>query len=221
MSFWPFPTNLRDEFARAAGLGPMVEAGAGDGRLSAHLRSMGWTVVSLDHDPRCLGLDVVADLRALPFVAASVGAVVFADVLRHLPSADRARAAESCVDCLALRGRVVVLEDDPVGRDPAEVNYREVLSLLADIVPGRGAARRIDRVTRELRARLGDPVCRGDAENSTRVDDPLAPVRWLRMHQACDRDCRERLDRIADSIDEHGMRYGRYSFEVFATGAAA
>ncbi|HKK72622.1 MAG TPA: class I SAM-dependent methyltransferase [Candidatus Krumholzibacteria bacterium] len=221
MSFWPFPTNLRDELARAADLGPVVEAGAGDGRLSVHLRSLGWAVVSLDHDPRCDGLDVLADLRELPFASASVGVVVFGDVLRHLPSSDRARAAESCVHCLAPGGRVVVLEDTPVGRDPAEVNYREVLSLLADIVPGRGAARRIDRVSRELRAHLGDPVCRGDAENSTRVDDPLAPVRWLRTHHACDRDCRERLDAIADSIAEHGMRYGRYSFEVFATGAAA
>jgi SAM-dependent methyltransferase len=221
MSFWPFPTNLRDEFDRAAALGPVVEAGAGEGRLTARLRSLDLPVVALDHDPWQRGLDVLADLRVLPFAPASVGAVVFGDVLRHLSSSDRSRAAESCVRCVAVGGRVIVLEDDPVGRDAAEVNYREVLSLLADIVPGRGAARRIDRVSRELRTRFGEPVCRGDVENATDVDDPLAPVRWLRTHHACDRDCRERLDALADSIGEHGMRYGRYSFEVFARGEVA
>jgi len=160
-------------------------------------------------------VDVVGDVRRLPFADATAGAVVFGDVLRHLGASTRDDAACACHAVLAAQGCVVVLEDHPEGRDVAEVNYRETLALLADVMPTRGSARRIDRLTGPWRTYFGPPHLAGEAENTIEVEDPHEPLRWLRRTMGADRACRNRLDALADSVSESGMRYGRYCFEVF------
>ena len=215
MSFWPFPTNLLTEIRGGAASGPVVEGGVGDGRLSERLRECGVDVLGVDRDPFLRGVDVLADLRELPFRDGSVGAIVLGDVLRHLDRRDRGCVAEECVRVLDRGGRVIVLEDEADGRDAAERNYRDVLALLADLVPGRGPARRVEDLTRAWRSRMGPPIVSGGAENETPVDDPEAPLRWVRTHTACDRTCRERVDDLHRRIERDGMRYGRFAYEVY------
>lgn len=215
MSFWPFPTSLLAEFRHGAARGPVVELGAGTGDLARRLADAGLDVVTLDRDLR-LDVDVIADGRQLPFADGRLGLVVMADVLRHATPLVRAELAIACTSAIAPGGRVVVLEDHPEARDRAEANYRDVLALLADEVPGRGPARRIDGLTAALRERLGAPVAAGEEENVVPVDDPLEPVRWMRRVTGNRRDLRARLEDLAATIEDDGMRYGRYCFEVYA-----
>ena len=219
MSFWPFPTTLRAELRHGAARGPVIELGAGEGDLARRLRSLDLDVVTLDRDPR-LPADVLGDLRRLPFADRSAGVLVLGDVLRHLDPVSRDEAAWSCRHVLAREGRVVVLEDDPEARDRAEANYRETLAMLSDLVARRGPARRIDRLTGPWRGLFGEPVARGASDNETPVRDPLEPIRWMRSASCADRVFRERLDRLAASVETDGMRYGRYCFEVFAEDRA-
>lgn len=214
MSFWPFPTSLAAELREASSRGVVVELGAGAGDLARRLEQLGLVVLTLDVDASS-PVDVVADLRNLPFAAASAGVLVLGDVLRHLDPLSRDDAAASCARVLAPGGCVVVLEDHPEGRDAAEANYREVLALLADVAPPRGPARPIDRLTRPWREHLGEPVLAGAFDNETPVRDPTAPVRWMRRMAGGDRAFRSRLDALADAIDRDGMDYGRSCFEVF------
>lgn len=218
MSFWPFPTNLVAELQRAAGVGPVLELGAGRGELARRLESLRLDVLTLDLDPFA-PVDVVGDVRCLPFADATAGALVLGDVLRHLDAGTREDAASASHAVLASTGCVVVLEDHPEGRDAAEVNYRETLALLADVMPTRGPARRIDRLTGAWRSHFGSPVLAGEAENTIEVVDPHEPIRWLRRTMGSDRSCRDRLDSLAESVAETGMRYGRFCFEVFVREA--
>lgn len=220
MSFWPFPKNLLAELHAGASIGPWVEIGAGDGRLCTRLSQAVRPGLALDLRPalllgmpRALG----GDARALPLLDGSLGACLFADVMRHLRPEDRARAALECARVLRPGGRVLVLEDDPEARDAAEQNYRSVLDLLAAYDPSRGAALAIDRATESMLEHVGVCTLSGVAENEESVVDPLAPLRWMRARTSAENiTLGSRLDALEEAVQAHGMRYGRFAFAVFA-----
>ena len=223
MSFWPFPTTLLTELRAAAALGPLVEIGAGSGQLCARLRGAGLHVVPLDL--RCAllaGLEraIVADARALPFRTGSIGALVLADFLRHLPVDDRVRVAEQCARVLVPGGRVLALEDAPHARDEAERNYRRVIDLLAHFDASRGRVGAIDPLTEALRCRFGPSTMQGEVENAERAHNPLAPLHWMRARMLGARselpaDTVAELETLELSIREHGLLYGRYEYRMF------
>lgn len=221
MSFWPFPTTLLTDLRAASALGPVVEIGAGTGRLSARLRGAGLRVVALDRVATGLrGVEsaVAADARELPFAAQTLGACILANVLRHQSEAPRRQIARACADALHPHGRVVVLEDHPRARDTSERNYRDVIALLARFDSTRGDVRSLDALTAELREHFGAPTEMGDLENEDTVEDALAPLRWMRARGAAAGSVlvpASLLDELERSVREHGMRYGRYSFCVF------
>jgi len=100
-------TNLVEVPTTAARVGrpdgPILDFGAGTGRLTVHLaRTTGRPVVAVDYSlgqlrrlvPRCAGLPVLvvhADGRSLPLRDGAVAAAVAAEVYEHFRDADRRR----------------------------------------------------------------------------------------------------------------------------------
>ncbi len=110
-----------------AGLGVILEIGAGSGNLKDHLPD----VVATDVVPSDW-LDALADAQALPFADASLGAVVGVDVLHHVEFPGRFLAEAQ----RALRpgGRVVLVEPaiTPVSRVVFKLGHPEPVLLDAD-----------------------------------------------------------------------------------------
>jgi SAM-dependent methyltransferase len=220
MSFWPFPKRLRDRLIRAASSGICVELGAGGGAFRARLLELGIASVALDRswsslrelDPPC----VRADATRLPLLAGSAGLLTAANLWRHLRATARHRLMEEAQLALAPGGALLLLEDSPAARNPAEANYRECLSLLAAVDPGRGAACTLTATGSESRLCLSD---QGVFENETDLEDPQTPLRWLRARPLPE-DLLARLDRLEREVLAHGMQLGLAHYQMWSGGGA-
>lgn len=201
MSFWPFPKTILDELSAGLARGPGVELGAGDGRLARRLGDAGLRLLTVDRQGP---VDVRADARRLPLRAASCGAFVLANVLRHLRASARRAVLAECARALADGGRLLILEDEPVGRDAAEVNYRRALELLAAADPTRGAALDLDEIAPILPGAFAVEVDER-LENAESVDDPRAPLRWLAAHGPM-----AAVEALSVDVERQGMAYGQY-----------
>lgn len=105
---WSGPVHAEPLLADLPGV--VVELGAGGGKVGAVLPpgavALDWVVEGLRDAARPR---VVADVRALPFRAASVDALVAVHVLGHLTGDDRARALDEWAR-VAKAGAALVLE---------------------------------------------------------------------------------------------------------------
>jgi len=142
MSFCPLPKIFLDDLTHLADR-PAIEVGCGDGRFSSVLAAHGARPWRLDRIPPRRGTiaDAVADARALPLRDGSVALLVAANLLRHLwPARGPAAVPEAWRRCLAPDGRLWIFEDEPVSSPPVARHYREAMTLLARLDPGRRRA---------------------------------------------------------------------------------
>jgi SAM-dependent methyltransferase len=204
MSFWPFPKTLLDELSRGLACGPGIELGSGSGDLSGRFRSVGIDLLTSDLGSPC---DVRADALDLPFRSGHFGLVVAGNLLRHIPPTRRSRLFDEAARVLSPGGRMVLLEDHPEARTPAESNYRDALSLLARVDASRGAAIDLDDVLRERPNAPVEVVWSACLENEERPRDPLAPADWIEARAGL-------LDGAVaahrQEVLAHGMEYGRF-----------
>jgi SAM-dependent methyltransferase len=204
MSFWPFPKTLLAELKAAAGLGPAVELGVGDGRLAARLRSAGIPILGADRVPPC---DLRLDATALPFARASLGLVVAGNLLRHLPPPAREAVVLEAARALKPGGVALLLEDHPAGRNAAETNYRRTLELLAAVDPSRGAALDLAVVVEALPRGLFEVGWSGEVENGERPRQPELPLDWAAVRPGVPAGLVAGLRR---DVLEQGMEYGLF-----------
>lgn len=220
MSFWPLPKTLCDLLRSAAAHGPVLEPGAGGGELATRLDRLTPGVIRIDRSPRQLGCipaampRVAGDLLALPVRSRVAGGVVLGNLVRHLSPAQRVQAAAETARVLAPGGVCVVLEDDPTERNSAESNYRRALLLLAQADPLRGGALAASTLRPSFAELLGDPIAVGKGDNAEQVRDPLAPVRWLEIRPRLPFQ-RATLTELRRAIEQQGMEYGRFWFQVY------
>jgi SAM-dependent methyltransferase len=198
----------------------MLEPGSGSGELAAHLEQLTLDVVRIDRSlPALLDMPgtrpcLAADLLELPVRARAAGGVVLANVMRHLAPPQRARAAAEAGRVLVAGGLCIVLEDDPAARTPQERNYRRALDLLARADPTRGAALHASTLRDSFADALGDPIAVGKGDNLITARDPLAPVRWLEARAQLPF-ARAELARLRRAIEQDGIAYGRFWFQVY------
>lgn len=204
MSFWPFPKTLLDELSRGLECGPGIELGSGDGRLRRRLKSAGIELIASDLNAPS---DVRADAVDLPFRPASLGLVVAGNLVRHIPRASRARFFEEVARVLAPGGRILVLEDHPDARTPAESNYRDALRLLARVDTSRGVAVDLEKVLEESEPGLVELVWSASLENEEKPDQPLAPADWIEAHAG---NLQGAVSAHRQEVLAHGMEYGRF-----------
>jgi SAM-dependent methyltransferase len=208
MSFWPFPKTLLDELRSGLAHGTGIDLGSGDGELAARLLTEDIGLFTCDlRGPASIRLDA----RRLPFGTSRLGAVLAANLLRHLEPHERVGVASECARSLAPGGRLVLLEDLPEGRNEAESNYRRALELLAGADPDRGAAISLDLTVSSLPAGL-EPELDLQCENRERPRDVDLPLRWLaaRGHAGS-----PDLQALEAAVRDHGMSYGLYRVCVF------
>ena len=86
-----------------AGPGAVLELGAGAGFLAEYIPGLVTSEVFF-----CRGVSVVADGQQMPFATASLRAIVFTDVLHHLP--DVRLFFREAARCLRPGGRVIMIE---------------------------------------------------------------------------------------------------------------
>lgn len=204
MSFWPFPKTLLDELARGLACGPGIELGSGTGGLSGRLRSVGIRLLTSDLGAPC---DVRADAVNLPFQSGSFGLVVAGNLVRHVVQVRWPKLLEEAARVLVPGGRMLLLEDHPEARTPAESNYREALGLLARVDASRGAAIDLEDVLEARPNSLSELVWSASLENEERPRDPLAPADWVEAQAGL-------LDGAVaahrQEVLTHGMEYGRF-----------
>jgi len=211
MSFWPLARTIAEQLTEAAARGPLLELGSGDGRFIRRLAELGLPCWGLDrrYPPAPAAIPAIAgDARRLPFPDAALGGVVLPNLLRHLPAADRPLVVGEAWRALRGKGILLILEDEPHARSAAERNYRRVLELLSRVATGRAEAS-LERKATELALvdSLGDPYHQGVHENTELVEDPMAPLDWLRSIAS---GSTEDLDSLRASVATEGMRYGAY-----------
>ena len=204
MSFWPFPKIILDELQAGLACGVGIEIGAGEGRLTRRLAACGIPLHTMDRRPTA---ELCADACALPFAAGSVGLFVAGNLLRHLAEPQRARFLVEAAAALTVGGRLLLLEDDPQAREPAESNYRRALSLLSDADPTRGAALELDGVLAARPDSLSAPVVDQSVDNEEPIEDPSAPLRWLSSRGFA---TRAGFRELAEAVARDGMSYGRF-----------
>jgi len=205
MSFWPFPRSLTEALARAARRGPILEPGAGEGRLHRRLRQAGIASLPLDLRVHPGVTRLRADVRALPLRRGRTGGLVLGNLVRHLDARGTGSLAAAAWDALAPGGGILVLEDDPDATRPAEVNYRRALQLLASADPTRGPALSADDFVSRVEGNWGPPDEVARVANVERVVDPVAPVRWLQAHRPG-----PDVDALAAAVAREGMAYGGF-----------
>lgn len=203
MSFWPFPRSLADALRRARNRGPVVEAGAGDGRLTQRIAEVVGEVWPLDLVSRPGLTRVQADARHLPVGPGRLGAVVMGNLARHLDPDSTVAMARSAWTSVAPGGMLAILEDEPEATSPREANYRQALRLLAVADPTRNPALAPEDLLDRIPAPWTDPHLERGLPNRERVLDPHAPVDWLRAHRPG-----PEVDALARDVAEHGMAYG-------------
>jgi SAM-dependent methyltransferase len=194
MSFWPFPKTLLDELRSGLAHGTGIDLGSGDGELAARLLTEDIGLFTCDlRGPASIRLDA----RRLPFGTSRLGAVLAANLLRHLEPHERVGVASECARSLAPGGRLV--------------NYRRALELLAGADPDRGAAISLDLTVSSLPAGL-EPELDLQCENRERPRDVDLPLRWLaaRGHAGS-----PDLQALEAAVRDHGMSYGLYRVCVF------
>jgi SAM-dependent methyltransferase len=215
MSFWPLARRITEELQVAQARGPLLEIGAGDGSFSARLSSLGLSLHLLDraYPPAPAGFSALAaDATQLPFKDKSLQAVVMANLLRQLRVREARQTLREVQRCLVEGGRVLVLEDHPKGRGKAEKNYRCALTLLAEAQVDRAAATVSPEQVRSLfRPSFGLPQWEAIEENEEEVRAPRAPLEWLFRSGHSPRE----VEALAHSVQEHGMRYGRYFCQIY------
>ncbi|MGD0005389.1 MAG: class I SAM-dependent methyltransferase [Anaerolineaceae bacterium] len=86
-----------------AGTGSVLELGAGAGFLAEYIPGLVTSEVFF-----CRGISVVADGQQMPFATASLRAIVFTDVLHHLPQVRL--FFQEAARCLQPGGRVIMIE---------------------------------------------------------------------------------------------------------------
>jgi SAM-dependent methyltransferase len=86
-----------------AGDGPVLELGAGAGFMAETIPDLVTSEVFF-----CRGISVLADGQKMPFASTSLRAIVFTDVLHHLPQVRKFLREAS--RCLAPGGRVIMVE---------------------------------------------------------------------------------------------------------------
>lgn len=204
MSFWPFPKTLLDELRAGLALGPGVELGSGEGVLRDRLASVDIHLIATDIAGAC---DLRLDASRLPFTGQSLGLVVAGNLLRHLAAPARRQLVGEAARVLVHGGRLLLLEDDPVARTPAEQNYRSTLDLLARVDERRGGAFDLAEVVDARPGELRETTFAGTLENQERPRQVLAPMDWLAAHGGIPSD---ELAARRTEVIEHGMEYGRF-----------
>ena len=217
MSFWPLPKILVERLHAGASRGPCVELGAGGGAFARRLRALGLRPILLDRRPMpsTTGARVQADLRRLPLRSRAVGLLILANTLRQVTPSEWPAAADEAACAARSRGCLVVLEDEPEARDEAEGCYRSALRLLDRAEPGRGRPLPAAVVERALVESWGAPVLSLVAENTERVLDPLAPLRWMRARRGI---AESELEELEENVRRFGMSYGRFWVRAFEQG---
>lgn len=220
MSFWPLPTSLIECFRAAARRGPVVELGAGAGGFARRLRSLGLEALLLDLHPSG-GFSfpsVCGDLLKLPLREESAGLLILANSLRHVRMRDRRKLAPEVEGALAAGGAVAILEDAPEAANPRESNYREALALLARFDPGRSGALAPETARALFEPEFGAPAQEGRRGNEERVENPLAPLHWMRARPRLPFAVQE-LEDLEASVRRWGMAYGDFWYQVYVKGA--
>lgn len=221
MSFSPLPATFLEDLA-LNGDRPALELGCGDGRFSTVLAAQGARPWRLDRlaPRRGTVADVVADACALPVPDGSIGLLVAANLLRHL-WATRGPVAlpEAWLRGLAPDGRLWIFEDEPVSRPPAARHYRDAMTLLARLDPGRrpllSLGRFLTRLDGEGR-RAGWQ--HGMAANATAVEAPESLARLLAGQGGGPEAPGVRL---ADAIRREGISYGPFWWARWTAEAGA
>jgi ubiquinone/menaquinone biosynthesis C-methylase UbiE len=115
----------------------VLDVATGGGHVARRLRERGATVVTLDPAPG-MQADTTAPAEQLPFADGSFDAVVLADVIEHIPRADRAVAEFARV--LRPGGRLVMATPDRAVLETIERLDHLATSLVSGV---RAAARRV------------------------------------------------------------------------------
>lgn len=204
MSFWPFPKTLLDELSTGLALGPGVELGSGDGRLRDRLGVVGVPLIAADLVGSC---DVRLDATRLPLQSDAFGLVVAGNLMRHLDASGRQRLLRESARVLRNGGRLLLLEDDPQARNPAELNYRRTLELLARVDTTRGAALDLTSIVADRPADLELNIWSETLENEEQIQNVFAPLDWL---VAQGRIAPAELEAQRAEVARHGMQYGRF-----------
>lgn len=206
----------------------MVEVGCGEGNLSRLLQAAGARPWRLDRRPPVSGsvADVVADANRLPLTAESVDFLVAGNLLRHLwPLAEGGVVPGDWQRCLAPRGCLYILEDEPADRPPAVRNYRDLQAFLAQLVPeSRRTLLARGTFARAIQAcgAAGSGWILG-LETNRWPADPQAALAMLRGESApgqrsrvADRASHRHqqavgeVARLIGAIERHGLAYGQY-----------
>ena len=105
----PFLKAIYDEWYRTLagalpqGKGPCLELGSGAGYCKRYIPGL----ITSEFLP-CKGVQLVADAQHLPFAGGSLRAIVFTDVLHHIPNVTRFFAEAD--RCLGSGGKVLMVE---------------------------------------------------------------------------------------------------------------
>jgi SAM-dependent methyltransferase len=204
MSFWPIPKIILDELQAGLLRGVGIEIGAGEGRLTRRFADCGIRLHAVDLRSTA---EIRADACALPFVGGSLGLVVAGNLLRHLEEPARAGFLDQAGAVLASGGRLLLIEDEPEARDPAESNYRHALELLKYADPARGGVLDLDGVLATRPDSLARLVVDVSVDNEESIDDASAPLRWLSSRGFADQ---PGFRELSDAVARDGMSYGRY-----------
>ena len=208
MSFWPFPKTLLDELLAGLAHGPGIELGSGSGGLHARLGSSGIQLLTSDLAARC---DVRADALDLPFRAAQFGLVVAGNLVRHIAPVRRDRFFAEVSRVVRPGGRVLLLEDHPAPRTPAESNYRHALALLARVDGARGVVVDLEEILADQDPGLAELTWSASLENEEAPDDPFAPADWIEARVG---DLDGAVTAHRQEVRAHGMEYGRFQAYV-------
>ncbi len=145
LPFHPLPENFLQLLSRLEKLpqARIVDLGAGDGEFGRLLGQHGLQVVELDCSSLAAGgsISLRADALQPPLLPGCLDCLLAGNLWRHLLVQDKAGDFLDCwLRLLKPGGTLFIFEDEPSADDlsvfdPAERNFRDLQSFLADLMP--------------------------------------------------------------------------------------
>jgi SAM-dependent methyltransferase len=207
MPFSPLPRIFLEDLRRLGSAG-VLELGSGDGRFTALLRERGVAPVTLDRRSPLGGATPLIRGDALrPPLSGRFAIVVAANLLRHVWPQVAGCGPVPWQELVAPGGCLWILEDEPLGRPPAVRNYRDLQTMLAQLLPTERAPLLAAAAFRRRRRSWRWPGGWHDGEEENRWPLAAAPVvAWLQAGRP--RPGGE-VDRLLAAIRRDGLSCGR------------